>query len=508
MKIIDIVEARKNPEQNPKLTPDEQLDQIVERYGDDLFVRLSGIPKFGANPTAEYNTTPLGFYAYPADYTIENGINGLPYPRSDSPDSRYVVVFKLMPNAVVWNLGDDDLHILNRVYASCRNLITRDHDRENFEQLKETKYSTGPEANNFSDIWRWFRFDQDDTVGNELADEFDDLWLSDFEKRWQLHPATRKRIIQKVLPGVLEGRGFDLDDDAEFINNSIKAAITDPNSADARDVYDLHIESADWKNLYDDNQLENLESKLLRSKGIYTMRDVADLYPALSWPESSITDSKGFWQWIKHTRVIPGETPSRFRRILLDAGIDAVIDPGLSIIHRSEPNQSVFFTISKIKQVGLIDKHRTGLPIRHTASGQPMPDTTYAQLYTGVKQGRYALAKVPRQFRDYKMCLAAIAATTQTYVTELPSPDALAPGQYSILVNRIVTMKPWEICKVRRGSIPEDDYIALWKQSVIADHSILRAVPIDVKDIIIPSLNAPVNVEVDRVKELAERLLR
>ena len=117
MKVREIIsELRKNPEQNVKSTPDEQLAELVSRYGDtNLFVRLSGVSKFGANPIATYESTPLGFYGYPVDYAIDVGINRLPYPEPDSSDSRYVIVFRLTDDAVVWDLRENDKLLLDKV---------------------------------------------------------------------------------------------------------------------------------------------------------------------------------------------------------------------------------------------------------------------------------------------------------------------------------------------------------------------------------------------------------
>lgn len=78
-----INEARRNPDQNPKIPVVDQLKKIfkdnyeyddpkdVLREGhDDLyFVSMTKVDKLGINPTSKYNT-PLGIYSYPLSYVL------------------------------------------------------------------------------------------------------------------------------------------------------------------------------------------------------------------------------------------------------------------------------------------------------------------------------------------------------------------------------------------------------------------------------------------------------
>ena len=62
MKLYELLEARRNPEQNPKESPVE----ILRRYKDDpdIFISFKGIPKMGMNPEYSFKT-PMGVYFYP-----------------------------------------------------------------------------------------------------------------------------------------------------------------------------------------------------------------------------------------------------------------------------------------------------------------------------------------------------------------------------------------------------------------------------------------------------------
>ena len=65
----DILEARRNPELNPKIGPYTQL----KKYVDDpsIFISFTEIDKIGINPQSNYNT-PLGIYTYPLQAAWEN----------------------------------------------------------------------------------------------------------------------------------------------------------------------------------------------------------------------------------------------------------------------------------------------------------------------------------------------------------------------------------------------------------------------------------------------------
>ena len=77
MKILDIIEARKNPEQNPKTSINRIVyDAVNAAKGAEvagttnLFVSFTGVDKLGINPKSKYDT-PIGIYAYPGEYVVK-----------------------------------------------------------------------------------------------------------------------------------------------------------------------------------------------------------------------------------------------------------------------------------------------------------------------------------------------------------------------------------------------------------------------------------------------------
>ena len=86
--ITHIAEARKRSDVNLTIPVNAYINKYfreVEQSGDsvgnsvvlNLFVSLTAIPKLGINPRSHYNT-PLGVYAYPAEYVVQKVGRKLP----------------------------------------------------------------------------------------------------------------------------------------------------------------------------------------------------------------------------------------------------------------------------------------------------------------------------------------------------------------------------------------------------------------------------------------------
>ncbi len=111
-----ILEARKNPGMNPKVTPMEQLTTLQAKYP-NAYVRFVDIPKLGTNPSSKHGT-PLGMCAYPIDYVVERQMK-VPY----AGDARYIVIFVTKPEARLWNLSDVDVgEILPKIVKSTEDV--------------------------------------------------------------------------------------------------------------------------------------------------------------------------------------------------------------------------------------------------------------------------------------------------------------------------------------------------------------------------------------------------
>lgn len=92
-----------------KITDDYTLQQVLKdiskKYGtQNVFGRFVSVKKFGVNPNYLYNSTPKGLYGYPLDHLLKkthNNITSVAY----AGDHRYLYIFKLSPDANIWDLS-------------------------------------------------------------------------------------------------------------------------------------------------------------------------------------------------------------------------------------------------------------------------------------------------------------------------------------------------------------------------------------------------------------------
>ena len=129
------LEARKNPKQNQKYSNYQEMVAYWNRFhpegswrefherglSGDLYVNFSNVEKIGINPKPGYETTPLGFYAYPLSYaitTIENESKRYSnQPRTTflpfAGDRSFLQLFRV-DRSDVKSSTDDDLYITTK----------------------------------------------------------------------------------------------------------------------------------------------------------------------------------------------------------------------------------------------------------------------------------------------------------------------------------------------------------------------------------------------------------
>ena len=104
---IQLQEARKNPELNPKISPMDYIQYRLENCDKlsngkpNLFASFTNIDKLGVNPKSDFNT-PIGIYSYPADYVVKQvkqhggNMRKLPF----AGNSPFVSIFSIGGNVV------------------------------------------------------------------------------------------------------------------------------------------------------------------------------------------------------------------------------------------------------------------------------------------------------------------------------------------------------------------------------------------------------------------------
>lgn len=104
MKIYELLEARRNPELNPKVSINSQIAEFGNKFGDvTAFVSFTSIDKLGINPGSKYKT-PLGIYAYPLSY-VQSRIKTEHSPEHRLPfagDQPYATLFTVDPKRIIF----------------------------------------------------------------------------------------------------------------------------------------------------------------------------------------------------------------------------------------------------------------------------------------------------------------------------------------------------------------------------------------------------------------------
>lgn len=150
MKISDIIEARRNPEYNPK----QDLLSVVTKFiesgdSDNTYISFTGIEKLGINPQSTYNT-PLGIYAYPIDYVYralksrKSAGEVLPFA-GDQPWANIfqvegnIINLDTMPESYLTELHKLAVRLLTGKVRNPELLITDIEERSQYEAKKPGK---------------------------------------------------------------------------------------------------------------------------------------------------------------------------------------------------------------------------------------------------------------------------------------------------------------------------------------------------------------------------------
>lgn len=114
LEVLPLLEARKNPEQNPRLSAYDQL--LKYKDNPNVYISMTQLPKLGINPVSHFDT-PNGIYCYPLQMIwriyhldISKSLEALPF-RSNAP---YIQVFEWNGKGKIVNVDrsyytDDDL---------------------------------------------------------------------------------------------------------------------------------------------------------------------------------------------------------------------------------------------------------------------------------------------------------------------------------------------------------------------------------------------------------------
>ena len=159
MRYKEIVEARKNPEQNPKTAINQIIAKRWQQARSDtvantpnLFVSFTTVDKLGINPKSKYDT-PIGIYAYPADYVVHhvggtNSMRHLPF----AGESPFVNLFSVKSGGDVIDVSDMSAADLRHYYAKLEDLWLDNNDDSNQNDEIEHIIDQAPQRAKFPDL--------------------------------------------------------------------------------------------------------------------------------------------------------------------------------------------------------------------------------------------------------------------------------------------------------------------------------------------------------------------
>lgn len=136
LEVLPLLEARRNPEQNPRLSAYEQL--LKYKDNPNVYISMTDLPKLGINPMSKWNT-PIGIYCYPLkavwdEYHFDKNksLKKLPYVA----DARYIQVFE-------WNGKGKLLDVDNYSEEDLKNDIEKIKELYSTDEQLKKQIATG-----------------------------------------------------------------------------------------------------------------------------------------------------------------------------------------------------------------------------------------------------------------------------------------------------------------------------------------------------------------------------
>ena len=298
-------EARRNPEQNPKLDVDQAIMAAYESLGQKskskVGLSMTHVDKLGVNPRSTYDT-PLGIYAYPFDWVYNEAKGKMPTRgfKDILPfegNAPYANLFDWKNNAQIFDLASFDNFQYEYFTKKLVDVIAKLDPVTRNPQLVVDKWKE--DAPNMARV---------DTPGGRF-------WY----------------VTMKAASHILEGKEYEFDqygDDVDWEPEEEGSFSTDPwilaNMWNNAFPKGKAKQASDFKNLS-----ANQKSQLLKKLG-------------------KILGANGT-KW-KNKPTAKGH-PVIWNKIFRELGIDGVIDDGDGIVHNNEPYQMVIFNPRVIDKV-------------------------------------------------------------------------------------------------------------------------------------------------------------
>jgi hypothetical protein len=323
---LELNEARKNPELNPKISAYEAL--LPYKYDDNAYIHFSDLNKLGMNPLSDFQT-PYGIFAYPLkeiwkEYDVDKlkTFKKVPF----ASNRKYIHLFK-------WNGKGKNINDLYRDFTSA------DYDRDivKLKTIFEKKIDKTKTQTIFNKILKLvvkykLKVPDDFELGKPVnVGGFVGRTVDQFSLEYNV-------IMKELLPLQNEYNNTLIDFDIVIVNATKASRIKSPAGCwwnCLRWLSNFGVDPA-VKTFFNELLLVNYEHE---NKKVYN----GPLH-LMTYKDFPIVDSKTIYDGSRN-----------WLHLLRELGYSGVSDKsGHGIIHPAEPIQSVFFGMEFIEKIDMI----------------------------------------------------------------------------------------------------------------------------------------------------------
>lgn len=326
MKLIELLEARSNPDKNSKEGALESLRQYKGR--DDIFVSFTDVDKIGFKVDYGYET-PAGIYAYPIDEVIEAGdehgaINRVPF----AGERPYVWVLQSNPTS---NLLD----------------VSNNYSADDYARDREVLKSIIPSKEKASHLFQpeheqsWTPEYYINNIKKHITD-LDTKLDKETNSLGKFKEALKRTDIDQETIDMLHSLVADSTSTIKKLTNQISELEQELSSRSESHFGKPNEDEQERIITYIENQVEDHLTGSYDPFSNQNPINLGDNYD-LGRLFTVVVVLAEYLGYNKKARAM--------RSIFLKLGYQGFIDRGDSIVHKAEPSQAVFFNKQDIKVV-------------------------------------------------------------------------------------------------------------------------------------------------------------
>ena len=139
MKTYELLEARKNPELNPKISVNDEILRYNNAHrGERCYISFTALDKLGVNPSSLHGT-PIGVYCYPLEYVIDRiGGTGVMKALPFAGSEKFANLFTVDGNVI--DLDDITNSVLESYWKTLKKVMPSELLDELQELIDDSKH--------------------------------------------------------------------------------------------------------------------------------------------------------------------------------------------------------------------------------------------------------------------------------------------------------------------------------------------------------------------------------